>query len=326
MRRREFISLLGGGVATWSAVRAQQLPRTLYRIGYLGTGTDNAQLQGAFLQGMRELGWIEGQNFAVDYRFAEGNQGTLPGLVDELVGLKVDVIVASPTPATMAAKSAAPGIPIVGIGIDNPIENGLIASLARPGGNVTGVSYSVGPDIFGKDLELLREVMPGVRLVGVISNSAGPNHQAMFDSVTVAARTLGMQLLLKEIRGPSEFDDAFDALAREQVGALFVFGDPMLGVHRARLAKLAVQHRLPAVYTNRLHVDAGGLMSYGPSFTDLWRRAAAYVDKVLKGAKPAELPVEQPTKFELVVNARTAKALGIALPSSLLARTDEVIE
>jgi putative tryptophan/tyrosine transport system substrate-binding protein len=252
----------------------QPLTGKLYRVGYLATGTANSLLQGAFLQGMREIGWIEGQNFVLEYRFAEGAQDRLPALADEMVRLGVDTIVASPTASAIAAKQATGTIPIVGIGFDNPIENGLIASLARPGGNITGLSYSVGPDIFGKDIELLRDVVPDLQYLGVLSNPLGPNHRTMIKSVEVAALSLGVRLLLQEVRGPGEFDGAFDAAIKERVNAFFVFGDPMLGVHRARIAELAARHRLPAVYTNRLHVDAGGLMSYGPSFPDLWRRAA----------------------------------------------------
>jgi len=326
LRRRDFIALAGCAVAAPAAVRAQQQATKIYRIGYFGSGTANSRLQGIFQQGLRDLGWIEGQNYGINYKFAEGQYDALPRLADELVRLRVDVIAASPTPAALAAKNATATIPIVGIGFDNPIENGLVASLARPGGNVTGLSYGVGPDIFGKDMELLREILPELRHVAVLSNPAGPNHAPMISNVKSAARTLGVELLLLEASEPGEFDGAFAAMANERVKALFVFGDPMLGVHRARLAELAVQYRLPSMHTNRPHVEAGGLMCYGPSFSDLWRRAAAYVDKILKGARPADIPVEQPTKFELVINLKTAKALGLEIPATLLARADEVIE
>jgi putative ABC transport system substrate-binding protein len=226
----------------------------------------------------------------------------------------------------LAAKNATATIPIVGIGFDNPVENGLVASLARPGGNVTGLSYGAGPEIFGKDIELLRAMLPELRRVAVLSNPAGLNHTLMISSVKSAARALGVELLLLEASGPGEFDRAFAAMASERVGALFVFGDPMFGVHRARLAELAVQYRLPSMHTNRLHVEAGGLMCYGPSFSDLWRRAAAYVNKILKGAQPADLSVEQPTKFELIISLRTARAIGVEIPQSMLLRADEVIE
>ncbi len=325
MRRRDFIALAVCAVAAPAAVRAQQATK-IFRIGYLGTGTAYPHLRGVFQQGLRDLGWVEGQNYEINYRYAEGQYDALPRLADELVRLGVDAIVASPTPAALAAKSATATIPIVGIGFDNPVENGLVASLARPGGNVTGLSYGVGPEIFGKDIELLRAMLPELRRVAVLSNPAGLNHALMISNVTSAARALGVELLPLEVSGPGEFDGAFAMMANERVGALFVFGDPMFGVHRARLAELAVQYRLPAMHTNRPHVEAGGLMCYGPSFSDLWRRAAAYVDKILRGARPADLPVEQPTKFELIINLRTAKAIGVEIPQSMLLRADEVIE
>ena len=316
--------LLGGALALSTGVRAQ--PGKVHHIGYFGHGSAVPLLLDAFRQGLRELGWVEGQSIVIHYRFAEGQYDRLPALADELVRLKVDVIAATPTPAAQAAKNATETIPIVGIAFDNPVQHGLVASLARPGSNVTGLSYSVGPEIFGKDLELLRELMPELRRVAVLSNSTGPNHALMVSNAKTAAGSLGVELLFLEARGPDEFDGAFTAMGKERVGALFVFGDVMFSVHRARLADLAVQNHLPTMYTNRPHVEAGGLMCYGPSFPDLWRRAASYVDKILRGAKPADLPVEQPTKFELVINMMTAKALGLTVPQSLLQRADEVIE
>ena len=330
VRRREFIALVGGAVALPIGVRAQQAGK-VHRIGYLSTGSADPRLANpgpleAFRQGLSELGWIEGQNIVIDYRFAEGQYDRLPSLADELVRLKADVIAASPTPATLAAKKATETIPIVGIAFDNPVQHGLVESLARPGGNVTGLSYSVGPEIFGKDLELLREVIPEIRYVAVLSGPASPNQALFIANIKTAAQSMGLQLLLLEARGPDEFDAAFAAMVKERVVALFVFGDPMFSVHRGRLADLALQNRLPTMYTNRPHVEAGGLMCYAPNFSDLWRRAATYVDKILKGAKPADLPVEQPTKYELVINLKTAKALGLTVPPAMLARADEVIE
>ena len=322
MRRRDLLALVAGATAWPLGARTQQKPMPV--IGYLGHGT--ATPLDAFRKGLRELGWVEGQNIVIDYRFAEGQYDRLPGLAKELVQLKVDVIAASPTAAAQAAKNATETIPIVGIGFDNPVQHGLVASLAHPGGNVTGLSYSVGPEIFGKDLELLRELIPENRHVAVLSNSVGLNHALMISNVRAAARSLGLDLLVLDANGPDEFDGAFAAMIKKRVGALFVFGDPLFGVHRARLASLAVQNGLPTMYTNKPHVEAGGLMCYGPSFPDLWRRAATYIDKIIKGAKPADLPVEQPTKFELVINMRTAHALGLNIPQSLLARADEVIE
>ena len=324
MRRREVILLVGGAVAWPIAVRAQAT--RLYRVGYLGTGARNPRILQFFRDRLRELGWVEGQNIVIEYRYAEGRSDALPELANELIGLHVDVIVASPTPASLAARNATQTIPIVGIGFDNPVRHGLIASLARPGGNVTGLSYAVGPEIFGKDLGLLRELVPGLRTVAVLSNPDGVNHGITVGNIETAARSLGIKPLIVEVRRPEEFDAAFATIAAGQAESVFVVGDPMYGVHQARLTDLSLRYRLPAMHTNRLHVEAGGLMSYGPSFPDLWRRAAAYVDKILKGAKPADLPVEQPTKYELVINLKTARSLGLEVPPTLLARADEVIE
>jgi putative ABC transport system substrate-binding protein len=238
----------------------------------------------------------------------------------------VDVIAAAPTPAALAAKNATGTVPIVGVSLTEPVGLGLIASLARPGGNVTGVSYSVGTDIFGKDLELLKEVVPKVRRVAVLSNPDGPAQPLTISNIKGAARSLGLQLLLLEARAPGDFDGAFAAMARERVGALFVVTDPMFIPHRARLTYLAAKNRLPSIFTQRADVEAGGLISYGPNFADMYRRAATYVDKILRGAKPADLPVEQPTTFELVINLKTAKALGLTIPPSLLQRADELIQ
>ena len=328
MNRRRFVALVGGAAACPLAARAQQQTGKIRRIGYLSSGTASGApgLLEAFGQQLRELGWIEGQNIVIDYRFAEGQSDRLPGLADELVRLKVDLIATATTPPALAAKNATKTIPIVGISFDNPVQHGLIASLAHPGGNVTGLSYSVGPEIFGKDLELLRELLPDLRHLAVLSNSTGPNHAPMISNIKTAAGSLGVQLLILDARKPDEFDAAYMAMAKERVAALFVFGDAMFSVHRARLAELAIKHRLPTMYTNRPHVEAGGLMCYAPNFFDLWRRAATYVDKILKGAKPADLPVEQPTKFELVINLKTAKALDLTIPQSLLLRADELIE
>src|SRR6266568_2665484 len=235
MRRRQFIALVGSAVAWPIGVRAQQPAGRVHRVGYLGSGTAAPRLLDAFRQGLRELGWAEGQNIIIEYRYAEGQYDRLPDLADELVRLEVDIIAASPTPAALAAKNATETIPIVGIGFDNPVQHRLVASLARPGGNVTGLSYSVGPEIFGKDLELLSELIPQVRHVAVLSNTANPNHAPMVSNVETAARLFGVDLLLLEVRGPDEFDGAFAAMAKERVEALFVFGDPMFSVHRARL-------------------------------------------------------------------------------------------
>jgi len=327
MRRRAFLALTGGALAWPARVRAQRQTGNVYRIGYLGSGDNNQAILEAFHHGLRDLGWVEGQNLVIEYRFAQGQLDRLSALADELVRLDPHLIAASPTPAALAAKNATRTIPIVGISFDNPVQHGLVESLARPGGNVTGLAYSVGPEIFGKDLVLLRELIPEVRQVAVLSNPAtGLNHALMISNVATAAQTLGVELFFVEARGPEAFEGAFAAMVERRVGALFVFTDPMFSTHRTLLADLAIRNRLPAMYTNRPLVEAGGLMSYGPSFPEIWRRAASYVDKILKGTDPANLPVEQPTKFELVINSKTARALGLHIPQSLLARADEVIE
>ena len=327
MDRREFTSILTLALlAAPLAAEAQQAGK-VYRIGYLagGLATANPHFLEAFQHGLRELGWVEGQNIVVEYRFAEGRLDRLPDLAAELVQLKVEVIVATPTPAAVAAKNATGTIPIVMRGAGNPDELGLVASLAHPGGNVTGLSYSVGMETVGKGLEFLKEAVPKVRRVAILSNPANPSHARAVENVKGAARSLGLELQLVEARGPDGFDRAFAAMARERAGALVVVADSMFDSHRERLVALAVKNRLPSVHGFREEVEAGGLMSYAPNFASQFRRAAVYVDKILRGAKPADLPVEQPTKFELVINLRTAKALGLTLPPSLLQRADEVI-
>src|SRR5437773_3821248 len=317
------LSLLAAPLAA-DAQQAGKVPR----IGFLGvtSSSDRPSHLDAFRQRLRELGWVEGQNIVIDYRYAEGRVDRLPDLAAELVRLKVGLIVASAgTQAATAAKNATETIPIVMIYVRDPVGTGLIASLARPGGNVTGVSGSAGLELFAKELELLKETVPKIHRVAILSNPDNAYHQLAIREVNVAARSLGVQLQLLEARGPNEFDGAFAAMAKERVGALLVLSDAMLRSHRTRLADLAARSRLPAAYGVRESVEAGGLMSYGPSFLDLFRRSAAYVDKILKGAKPGDLPVEQPTKIELVINVKTAKALGLTIPPSLLQRADAVI-
>ena len=318
------LSLLAAPLAA-DAQQAGKVPR----IGFLGvtSPSDRPSHLDAFRQRLRELGWVEGQNIVIDYRYAEGRVDRLPDLAAELVRLKVDLIVASAgTQVATAAKNATETIPIVMIYVRDPVGTGLIASLARPGGNVTGVSGSAGLEVFAKQLELLKETVPKIRRVAILSNPDNAYHQLAIREVNVAAQSLGVQLQLLEARGPNEFDGAFAAMATERVGALLVLSDAIFNSHRTRLADLAARSRLPAAYGTRESLEAGGLMSYGPSFLDLYRRSAAYVDKILKGAKPADLPVEQPTKFELVINLKTAKALGLTIPPSLLQRADQVIE
>ena len=326
--RRAFISSVTLGLlAAPLAAEAQQVGK-VPRIGFLSltSPSDRPPLLDAFRQGLRELGWVEGQNVVIDYRYAEDRVERLPGLAAELVRLKADLIVSWGTQGVTAAKNATETIPIVMIAVRDPVGTGLIASLVRPGGNVTGVSGYAGLEIVAKQLVLLKETVPKIRRVAILSNPANAYHQLAIREVNVAARSLGVQLQLLEARGPNEFDGAFAAMAKERAGALLVLSDIMFNGHGTRLADLAARSRLPAAYGVRESVEAGGLMSYGPSFLDLFRRAATYVDKILKGARPGDLPVEQPTKFELVINLKTAKALGLTIPPSLLQRADQVIE
>jgi ABC-type uncharacterized transport system substrate-binding protein len=327
--RRGFIAGTLGLLAAPLAAEAQPAGK-VHRIGFLGSGsaTGDPRTREAFREGLREFGWVEGQNLVIEYRFAEGQSDRLPDLATELVRLKVDVIAAGPTPPVLAAKKATGTIPIVGMSLTDPVGLGLVASLARPGGNVTGVTYSVGTETFGKGLELLKEAVPKVRHVAVLSNPASPSQSLAIASLKSAARSLGLELLLLEARGPTQLDGAFAAMAKDGVEALFVVTDPtyLLPGAAARLADLAAKSRLPSMHAQRAAVESGGLMSYGPSIVAIYRRGAVYVDKILKGAKPADLPIEQPTKFELVINLKTAKALGLTIPPSLLARADEVIQ
>ena len=326
MRIRCLVSAL---LVVAGAAGAQQSAK-VYRIGYLSAGsatTTYTRPAEALRQGLRELGWVEGRNLAIEYRYAEGHADRLPALAEELVRLKVDVIVASPTPSALAAKNATPTIPVVGLGLAQPVAVGLVESLARPGGNVTGLTYGADTDIAGKQLQLLKEVVPGVRRVAVLYNPAGsPVTPLILESIRNAARSLDLPLVMLEARGPAHFDAAFAAMVRERAGALLLTGDSMFFVHRARLAELAAKHRLPSMSTQWQWVEAGGLVSYGPSLTHEWRRGATYVDKILRGARPADLPIEEPTKFEFVVNLRTARALGVVLPPAVLQRADEVLD
>jgi len=321
------ITLLLGGLCSPSA--AQQAAKVA-RIGYLSLNlaASPPNLHEAFRQGLRDLGYVEGRNVVIEYRDAEGKPERLPALAAELVALKVDVIVAGSTPHALAAKQATRTLPIVFIGAGDPVTDGLVTSLARPGGNVTGLS-SLTPERVGKCLELLTQAVPGVSRVAVLWQPGAVGERTERDTLKgaeVAARALGVRLQFVEARGPADIDRAFADMTRARAGALTVWTTAMLVSERGRLVALAAKNRLPAVYTLREFVDAGGLMSYGHSQADLNRRAATYVDKVLKGAKPADLPVEQPTKFDLVINLKTAKALGLTIPPSVLARADHVVE
>ncbi len=313
------------------AATAQQAAK-IARIGYLAPNlVANPHLPEAFRQGLRDLGYVEGRNVVIEYRDAEGKRERFPALAAELVALKVDVIfVGGSTQATLAAMQATKTIPIVFTGVGDPVTSGLVTNLARPGGNVTGFS-GLGPELVGKRLELLTQAVPGVSRVAVLSRPGALGERTdkdMLKGVEVAARALGVQLQFVEARGrgPEDFDRAFSDMTRARAGALTVLPSAMFLTERRRLVALAAKNRLPAVYTSREFVDAGGLMAYGANVADVFRRAATYVDKILKGAKPGDLPVEQPTKFELVINLKTAKALGLTIPPSLLQRADEVIQ
>ncbi len=311
------------------AAKAQQATK-IARIGFLTVNlAPNLHLREAFLQGLRDLGHIEGRNVVIEYRDAEGKFERLPALAAELVALKVDVIVATGgTRAALAAKQATRTVPIVFASAGDPVTSGLVTSLARPGGNVTGLSNLVA-ELVGKCLEQLTQAVPGVSRVAVLRLPGALGERTdkgMLTGAEVAGRTLGVRLQFVEARGPADFDRAFSDMTRARAGALTVLPSNMFLRERRRLVDLAAKNRLPAVYFLREFVDAGGLMSYGPNVADLYRRAATYVDKILKGAKPADLPVEQPTKFELVINLKTAKALGLTIPPSVLARADHIIE
>ena len=328
MRRREFIRLLGGAAVGWPVAASAQEAAKIARIGWLGVElAGNPHLREAFRQGLRDLGYVEGRNVVIEYRDAEGKLERLPALAAELVALKVDGIVAPNTPAALAAKQATRIVPIV-FTVPDPVASGLVTSLARPGGNVTGLSY-LAPELVGKCLELLTQAVTGVSRVAVLWQPGGLGERTdkdMLKAAEVAARALGVRLQFLEARGPADFDRAFSEMTRARAGALTVLGSVMLFIERSRLVDLAAKTRLPAVYPWRDFVDAGGLMSYGANVADNYRRAATYVDKILKGAQPADLPVEQPTKFELVINLKAAKALGLEVPRLLLAQASEVIE
>ncbi len=332
MRRREFILALGGAAAAWPfAARAQQAPKVA-RIGYLTIGSlespEARKSLDTFREGLYELGYIEGQNIVIEYRAADGKIERLPALAAELARLRLDLIVAGATPAGLAAQQAFTTTPIVVAAMGDPVRDGLVASLARPGGNITGTTF-LGPELVPKRLALLKEILPKISRVAVLWHPGAFGERTMRDmlnEIADAAGTLGMQLQLVEVREPNELDHAFSTMARERAEALFQFPSAMLFSERRRIVELAAMHRLPSMFNGREFVQLGGLIAYGVSLSDLSRRSATYVDKILKGAKPSDLPVEQPTKFELIINLKTAKALGVEIPATVLARADEVIE
>ena len=324
--RRTFMAMSAIAILTAPLAAEAQQPVRVPRIGFLWPSppSERQYLLDAFRQGLRELGYIENQNIVVEVRSAEGKYDRLPALATELVHLKVDVIVTTASPATKAAQQATKTIPIVMAVVVDPVATGFIASLARPGGNITGVSI-MASDLVGKQLDLLKQVVPIFQVV-VLWNPANPGNAPQLREAEVAARKLGVRLKPLEARNPDDLDNAFAAMTKERPSGLIVLVDTVLASHRARLADLAAKSRIPAIYGLRDHVEAGGLMAYSANLTEMYRRAATYVDRILKGSKPADLPVEQPTKFELVINLKTAKALGLTIPQSILTRADEIIQ
>jgi putative tryptophan/tyrosine transport system substrate-binding protein len=326
IERRQFITLLGGVAAAWPLAAWAQRAANMPTIGYLGPTTHAVESQrvAAFVQRLRELGWIENRTIAIEYRWAEGREERFAEIAAEFVRLKVDVIVTYATPPVIAAKQATSVIPIVFAVAGDPVNAGLVASLARPGGNVTGLSVQQR-DLAGKRLELLREVVPGLPRLAIMSNADNPGTVLEMGDVLTTARTLGLDVVTLEIRRAEDIAPAFEAL-KGRADALYVCNDPLVNTNRIRINTSALGARLPTVYNWRENVEAGGLMSYGANFPDTFRRSAELIDKVLRGAKPADIPVEQPTKFDLTINLTTAKALGLTVPPSLLALADEVIE
>jgi putative ABC transport system substrate-binding protein len=306
------------------SAEAQQ--KKVARIGFL-SATSPSSLSAraeAFRQGLRELGYVEGQNIVIEWRFAQGNPDQVPRNAADLVRLKVDVIVTGGSTDTRAAKGATSTIPIVMAQESDPVGSGFVASLAQPGGNMTGLS-TLSPELSGKQLELLKEIVPKFSRVAILGNSTEPGNAQSLRETQLAAGGFGIQLQYLEVQGPEDIETAFSAIKRERANAFIVLRNPVTGTHREHIVKIAAKSRLPAIYANRESVELGGLMFYGANIPDNWRRAATYVDKILKGAKPANLPVEQPTKFEFVINLKTAKQIGVTIPPNVLARADKVI-
>jgi ABC-type uncharacterized transport system substrate-binding protein len=326
MSGKVFIWLLTTVLLTTALPAAAQQPRKMYRIGFLVAPSRSfftARMEG-FRQGLRNLGYIEGKNILIEYRYAEGKLDRLPELVAELVSLKVDLIVTS-GPASLAAKNATKTIPIVFAGVQDPVATGLVDSLAMPGGNVTGLSI-LAPELGGKRLELLKEVVPKITRVAFLWGGVGPVAPVTVKATRAAAEALGLQFQSLEVRDSKDFDNAFGAITKNRAQALLTNPGPTINTHQARIVEFAAKNRLPAMYAAPEIVDAGGLMSYSSNPTDEFRRAATYVDKILKGTKPADLPIEQPTKFEFVINLKAAKQIGLTIPPTVLARADKVIK
>ena len=323
-RRAALAVLLAVGTRAPAAAFAQQPPRAP-RIGVIGERSPSDPFLVAFRRGMSKLGYVDGRNITIEYRYAQGALDQVPRLAKELIDLKVDVLVVGGTVSTQSVMKVSRSVPIVFATVGDPVGSGIVASLARPGGNVTGLASS-SFELSGKQLELLRTAVPKLSRVTVLYNPLNSSAKAAIDTTKNAAGALRVELQFLEVRQPENLSGAFSALAPWRPGGLLVFADPVFGSQLPRLAKLAAVQRLPAMYLRSEFAEAGGLLAYGPSFTDNYRRAAAYVDKILKGAKPADLPVEQPTKFDLAVNLKTAKTLGLTLPQELLGRADQVIQ
>jgi ABC-type uncharacterized transport system substrate-binding protein len=326
MRRRKFIAGLAGAAAFSLAARAQQAAK-IARLGLLSpfSPDDTGLWHQALLQGLRNLGWIDGRNISFEYRYAEGRNDRLPELVAELVRLKVDIIVTAVTNDTLVAKNAASGIPIVMAAAGDPVATGIVQSLARPGGNITGLSQ-MNPDLTGKRLELLKEIAPNISSVAALLNPDDPISVLGLNEIQLAARGLKIEVHSLQVRDTDDLEKALQDVARGNIDALAIMPNPVFVKNLKRIADFAIQNRIPSMFHLREFADVGGLVSYGADRTDLFRRAASFVDKILKGANPADLPIEQPTKFELAINLKTAKALGLTVPPTLLARADEVIE
>jgi putative ABC transport system substrate-binding protein len=326
MRRRDFLSVLGGAAAAWPVMASAQQTAKLPNVGFLGSTTLSTanQWTTAFVQRLRELGWVEGRNVVIEYRWAEGRNERAAAMATEFVRLKVDVIVTTGTPTTVAAKESTSVIPIVFVAVADPIGSNLVTSLARPGGNLTGLSNQQ-TDVVGKRLELMREMSTDLRRVGVLFNTTNPSAAGDIRELRASAKILGLEVVSSEIRRSEDIEPAFEML-KGRVDALYVFFDLLTIANRIRINTLAAGARLPTMHGFRESVEAGGLMSYGANLPGLYRRAADYVDKILRGTKPADIPIEQPTKFDLVINLTTAKALGLTVPRMLLGRADEVIE
>ena len=329
MRRREFISLVGGAAATWTAAwtLAAHAQQKTYLIGFMGNSTAalEANLLNAFREGLREAGYEEGRNITIKYLWAEGQYDRFPTLVSELVAAKVDVIVTAGTPAALAVKQNPTNIPLVMVAVGDPVGTGLVENLAHPGGKLTGLS-SIAPDLEGKRLQLLREVAPGLSHVVMLINSLNPFHIASVRQAIAAAQTLGIKLQQLDVHKSDDIDGVLAALRKDRPDGLFILADRVFLHNRQRIADFALEQRLPSINAYEELVEAGGLMSYGPSYEDMHRRAATYVDKILKGAKPGNLPIEQPTKFTFIINLGTAKILGVTIPSQLLGLADRLIE